>query len=70
MPNSPHVCDRCNTEWNTKTGAVEKLGKVPEGEVKFPEFKANSLSYLPSSNTEKLESVMNTMIKSVNSPHL
>lgn len=68
MANSPYVCDRCNTEWNTKTGFVEKLGKVPEGEeVKIPEFKANPLSYLPRSNAVKLESVMNTMRKSVNS---
>jgi len=70
MPNSPYICERCNTEWNTKTGVVEKFGKVPEGKVKIPEFTANSLSYLPRGkevDVVKLESVINTMVKSVNS---
>ena len=47
MPNSPYLCKRCHTEWNTKTGCIEILGKILR-EEDFPKLHRvpNSLGYL------------------------
>ena len=63
MPNSPYVCELCSTEWNTKTGLVEKQGMILSKE-EFPII-ANSLSYLPISknaNVEKLKLIIDNIV--------